>query len=45
MTDYGRQFFGLDCNGFVGNYWGLSPGLSIGVWALGEPGKLLDWDT
>jgi hypothetical protein len=45
MTDYGRQFFGLDCNGFVGNYWGLSPGLSIGVSALGEPGKLLDWDT
>lgn len=45
LTEYARNFLGLDCNGFVGNFWGLSPALSIGVWAIGEPGKLLDWST
>lgn len=40
---YATQFLGLDCNGLVGNYFGLSPEVSIGGWALGEPGKLLSW--
>lgn len=44
IDQYAKQFLGLDCNGLVGNYYGLSPAVSIGVWALGEPGKLLSWD-
>lgn len=44
IDQYAKQFLGLDCNGLVGNYFGVSPAVSIGVWALGEPGKLLSWD-
>ena len=43
IDQYASQFLGLDCNGLVGNYHGVSPAVSIGVWALGEPGKLLSW--
>jgi len=43
IDQYANQFLGLDCNGLVGNYHGVSPAVSIGVWALGEPGKLLSW--
>jgi hypothetical protein len=45
IDQYARQFLGLDCNGLVGNYHGVSPAISIGVWASGEPGKLLSWST
>ncbi|HOB61185.1 MAG TPA: hypothetical protein PKI41_03600 [Candidatus Competibacteraceae bacterium] len=40
---YAKQFLGLDCNGLVGNYHNLSPAISVGVWAQGEPGKLMAW--
>lgn len=33
MAGYAREFFGLDCNGFVGNYWGLSPEVDQANWA------------
>lgn len=43
IDQYAKHFLGLDCNGLVGNYHGVSPAVSIGVWALGEPGKLMSW--
>lgn len=33
MAAYARNHFSLDCNGLVGNYFGLSPELYIGAWA------------
>lgn len=30
---YVKAFFSLDCNGFVGNYWGLSPEVHQSNWA------------
>lgn len=33
MASYAKQFFSLDCNGFVGNYWGLSPEVHQSSWA------------
>jgi hypothetical protein len=35
MAIYASRYFGQDCNGFVGNYWGLSPEVNIGSWAQG----------
>jgi hypothetical protein len=43
VADYATKFLGLDCNGLVGNYFGLSPALHISIWALGEPAGLLSW--
>lgn len=34
MATYAKQFFSLDCNGFVGNYWGLSPEVHQSNWAV-----------
>ncbi|HCB12820.1 MAG TPA: hypothetical protein DEP36_04525 [Gammaproteobacteria bacterium] len=34
MAAYAKQFFSLDCNGFVGNYWGLSPEVHQSNWAV-----------
>lgn len=45
IDQYAKQFLGLDCNGLVGNYHGVSPGISIEVWGSGEPGKLMSWST
>lgn len=33
MAMYARENFGLDCNGFVGNYFGLSPEVDQSNWA------------
>jgi hypothetical protein len=33
LGEYGNKFFGLDCNGLVGNYFNLSPALYIGCYA------------
>jgi hypothetical protein len=32
-ASYAKQFFSLDCNGFVGNYWGVSPEVGQESWA------------
>ncbi len=37
MAAYAKQFFSLDCNGFVGNYWGLSPEVHQSNWAVITP--------
>lgn len=34
MAAYAKEFFSLDCNGFVGNYWGLSPEVHQSSWAI-----------
>lgn len=39
LTAYAKKFIGLDCNGFVGNYHGLSPELHVSIWAYGWTGK------
>ena len=45
MNAYATKFLGLDCNGLVGNYYGLSPAVSITGWSDGEPQKLLSWSS
>ncbi len=43
MADYAKKFFSLDCNGFVGNYYGLSPEIKPAGWAVisaGEEAKI-----
>jgi len=37
MATYAKEFFSLDCNGFVGNYWGLSPEVHQSSWAVITP--------
>lgn len=37
LAAYAKQFFSLDCNGFVGNYWGLSPEVHQSNWAVITP--------
>src|SRR5207248_1959629 len=39
MAEYGNKFFGLDCNGLVGNYFNLSPALDIGCFAQISTGE------
>src|SRR5262245_57739751 len=34
MAAYAKVFFSLDCNGFVGNYWGVSPAVHQSSWAV-----------
>jgi hypothetical protein len=34
MAAYAKEFFSLDCNGFVGNYWGVSPEVHQSSWAV-----------
>jgi hypothetical protein len=34
MAAYAKEFFSLDCNGFAGNYWGLSPEVHQSSWAV-----------
>jgi hypothetical protein len=35
LKDYALRFLGLDCNGFAGNYHGISPALGVPIWANG----------
>jgi hypothetical protein len=39
LDAYAKKYIGLDCNGFVGNYHGLSPELHVTIWAYGWTGK------
>jgi hypothetical protein len=39
LDAYAKKFLGLDCNALVGNYFGISPALSIESWAHGWTGK------
>lgn len=38
IKDYVNKYVGTDCNGFVGNYLGLSPEVKPRIWAQGSPG-------
>src|SRR5262245_53164498 len=33
IAAYAKEHFSLDCNGFVGNYWGVSPEVHQSNWA------------
>lgn len=42
---YVQQWFGIDCNTFVGNYCGISPSTSIAAYARGYPPGALSGAT
>ncbi|MGL4554458.1 MAG: hypothetical protein ACRC33_25120 [Gemmataceae bacterium] len=39
MAAYAKEHFSLDCNAFVGNYWGLSPEVHQSSWAVISAGE------
>jgi hypothetical protein len=43
-TRYAYDFLGLDCNGFVGNYFGLSPEFSVQNWGTNPKADVMKWD-